>query len=198
MPDSKIFKSLIKKKIFKQANNVLEKIKPTVLKKFNDEIIKNVNTEFVNSKIKYNMNFAVMKKGYLKSPHLDRRDHLISGIYYPASEIKKGGNLQLYKTVKKTKTFDVFPSKRNIKIVKNYKINKNFCLFFLNIPGAYHGVSKYIGATDRKYFYIDYDFNLKNSSSSAKNRKKGLNQNSFWKNSVKVKSSFRKKTFFEE
>ena len=198
MPDSKIFKSLIKKKFFKQANNVLEKIKPTVLKKFNDEIIKNVNTEFVNSKIKYNMNFAVMKKGYLKSPHLDRRDHLISGIYYPASEINKGGNLQLYKTVKKTKTFDVFPSKRNIKIAKNYKINKNFCLFFLNIPGAYHGVSKYIGATDRKYFYIDYDFNLKNSSSSAKNRKKGLNQNSFWKNSVKVKSSFRKKTFFEE
>lgn len=198
MPDSKIFKSLLKKKIFKQTNGLLEKIKPTILIKFNKEILKNVNTKFVNSKIKYNMNFAVMKKGYLKSPHLDRRDHLISGIYYPSSEINKGGNLQMYKTVKKTKTFDVFPSKKNIKIVKNYKIIDNFCVFFLNIPGAYHAVSKYIGEKDRKYFYIDYDFSLKNSSSFAKNRKKGHNQNSFWKTSVKVKSFSRKNVFFTE
>ena len=198
MPDSKLFKNMLKKKIFKQANSVLKKIKPIVLLKFKNEIFKSVNSEFLNSKIRYNMNFAVMKKGYLKSPHLDRRDHLISGIFYPISDVNKGGNLQMYKTRKETNNFDVFPSKNNLKMVKNYRINKNFCVFFLNVPGAYHAVSKYIGNRDRKYFYIDYDFDLKESSSNSKNRKKGHNKNFFWKNFVKVKSESRKNIFFNE
>ena len=198
MPDSKIFKNLLKKKIFKEVNNNLKKIKPIILKKFKNEILKNVNSKFINSKIKYNMNFALMKKGYLKSPHLDRRDHLISGIYYPTSINNKGGNLQLCGVKGIGKSYDVFPSKKDLKIVKNYKINENFCIFFLNVPWAYHAVSKYNGKTDRKYFYIDYDFDLKNSSSSSKSRKKGLNQNSFWKIPVKVKSSSRKNIFFTE
>ena len=198
MPDSKIFKNLLKIKIFREVNSKLNKIKPIILKKFNSEILKNVNPDFINSKIKYNMNFALMKKGYLKSAHLDRRDHLISGIYYPTSIINKGGDLQMCGLKEKEKTFDVFPSKKNLNVVRSYKINKNFCVFFLNVPWAYHAVSKYNGETDRKYFYIDYDFNVKNSSSSSKNRKKGLNQNSFWKTSVKVKSASRKKLFFTE
>lgn len=144
------------------------------------------------------MNFALMKKGYLKSAHLDRRDHLISGIFYPTSELNKGGNLQMCGVAKEGQAYDVFPSKKDLRILKNYKINKNFCVFFLNVPWAYHAVSKYNGKTDRKYFYIDYDFELKNSSSSSQNRKKGLNQNSFWKTQVKVKSLLRKKSFFTE
>ena len=82
--------------------------------------------------------------------------------------------------------------------MKNYKIKKNFCIFFLNVPWAYHAVSKYLGTTDRKYFYIDYDFKSKNLSSISHNRKKGHNQNSFWKKKVKVKSQLRKKFFFTE
>ena len=144
------------------------------------------------------MNFALMKEGYVKSAHLDRRDHLISGIYYPASKINKGGDLQMCGVQKDAKTFDVFPSKKNLKIIKNYKINKNFCVFFLNVPWAYHAVSKYNGETDRKYFYIDYDFSIKEKSSSSKNRKKGSNLNSFWKNPVRVKSKLRKRIFFKE
>ncbi|MBD1152612.1 hypothetical protein IDH08_04480 [Pelagibacterales bacterium SAG-MED22] len=198
MPDSKLFRALLKKKNFKKVNNVLKKIKPLILLKFKNQILKHVNTKFLNTKIKYNMNFAVMKKGYLKSPHLDRRDHLISGIYYPTSDINKGGNLQMYKNIKETEIFDIFPSKKNIKLVKNYKINKNFCVFFLNVPGAYHAVSKYKGEIDRKYFYIDYDFDLMESSSKTKNRKKGQNNNSFWKTHVKVKSNSRKNNFFTE
>ena len=198
MPDSKIFKSLMKKKIFRQTNNNLKKIKPVVLKKFKSEILKNVNSKFVNSKIKYHMNFALMKKGYLKSPHLDRRDHLISGIFYPTSVSDKGGNLQLCSVKNNGNSFDVFPSKKKIKISKNYKISKNFCVFFLNVPWAYHAVSKYNGNKDRKYFYIDYDFDTKKSSSSTKNRKQGLNKNSYWKTQVEVKSTSRKKTFFTE
>lgn len=198
MPDSKIFKSLLKKKIFNEVNKNLKKIKPLILNKFKNEIFKNVNQNFIYSKIKYNMNFALMKKGYLKSAHLDRRDHLISGIYYPTSNINKGGNLHMCAIIKKEKFYDVFPSKKNLKVIKNYKINKNFCVFFLNVPWAYHAVSRYNGNEDRKYFYIDYDFDLKNSSSLSENRKKGLNQNLFWKTPVKVKSLSRKDLFFSE
>ena len=198
MPDTKIFKKLLKKKIFKEVNVSLKKIKPAILKKFSDQIKKNVNFNFVNSKIKYNMNFGLMIKGYLKSAHLDRRDHLISGIYYPTSEKNKGGNLHLCGTVGKLKLFDVFPSKKNLNVIKNYKVNNNFCVFFLNVPWAYHAVSEYKGETDRKYFYIDYDFSLRESSSSTKNRKKGSNLNSLWKLPVKVKSLSRKETFFSE
>ena len=71
-------------------------------------------------------------------------------------------------------------------------------MFFLNVPWAYHAVSKYKGETDRKYFYIDYDFKLKNSGSNSQNRKKGHNKNSFWKTKVEVKSQVRKKSFFTE
>ena len=91
-----------------------------------------------------------------------------------------------------------FHQKKNLRTIKNYKINNNFCVFFLNVPWAYHAVSKYNGDIDRKYFYIDYDFNLKQSSSSSKNRKKGLNSNILWRVPVKVKSLSRKKTFFTE
>ena len=101
MPDSKIFKELRKIKMFEEVNNNLKKIQPIILKKFKNEIINNVNPRYLKSKIKYNMNFAMMKKGYLKSPHLDRRDHLISGIYYPASKENQGGQLQMFKSKKK-------------------------------------------------------------------------------------------------
>jgi hypothetical protein len=76
------------------------------------------------------MNFALMRKGYLKSPHIDRRDHLISSIFYPKSEKNKGGNLQLWKLKEKKKIYDVFPSKKNISLVKNFKINQNFLFNF--------------------------------------------------------------------
>ena len=168
------------------------------MKKFKKEILNNVNPKFLQSKIKYNINLGLMRKGYLKSAHLDRRDHLISGIYYPITKINKGGNLQLCSLTKKMRTFDVFPSKKNLKIIKNYIITKNSCVFFLNVPWAYHAVSKYNGNTDRKYFYIDYDFVQKSSSALTKNRKKGHNQNLFWKTQVKVKSLSRKNSFFTE
>ena len=115
MPDSKIFKNLLKKKIFNQVNKNLKKIKPIVLRKFNNQISKHVNPNFINSKIKYNMNFGLMIKGYVKSAHLDRRDHLISGIFYPKSESNKGGNLQMCGSLDKKKFFDVFPSKKKLK-----------------------------------------------------------------------------------
>jgi hypothetical protein len=198
MPDSKVFKDLLKIRLFKKVNDNLKKIKPIVLRKFKNHILENVNEEFINSKIKFKMNFALMRSGYLKSAHLDRRDHLISGIYYPTSMANKGGNLMLCKLKKKHKIFDIFPAKNDLRVEKNYKINDNFIVFFINVPWAYHAVSKYNGSKDRKYFYIDYDFNSKISAGTTKNRKKGMNNNKYWKSSVDIKSLTRKKTFFKE
>ena len=198
MSDSKVFKDLLKIKLFKEVNDSLKKIKPIILKKFRQNIIENVSKEFVNSKIVYKMNFALMKRGYVKSSHLDRRDHLISGIYYPTSIANKGGNLMLCKLKKKHKIFDIFPAKNDLRVAKNYKINEDFIVFFMNVPWAYHAVSKYNGSKDRKYFYIDYDFSSKISAGTTKNRKKGMNKNKYWKSSVEVKSDSRKKIFFTE
>ena len=70
-----------------------------------------------------------MKKGYLKSAHLDRRDHLISGIYYPITKINKGGNLQLC-GFDKNDDFRCISLKKNLKIIKNYSITKIPVYFF--------------------------------------------------------------------
>jgi hypothetical protein len=139
-----------------------------------------------------------MKKGYLKSAHLDRRDHLIHIIYYSTSDVNKGGEICIQKLKQKKKQFDVFPETKSIRTFKKYKILPNSCLIILNVPWAYHSVKKYIGNKDRKYFYMVYDFPIKNTGSNAKNRKKGFNGNIFWKQKVKVQSSKRRNVFLTE
>ena len=92
----------------------------------------------------------------------------------------------------------MFPDKKDLKIVKKYKVNNNSCIIILNVPWAYHSVSKYYGQKDRKYFYMVYDFPIKNSGSKVENRKKGFNQNNFWLNHVGSKSKVRKNIFLTE
>ena len=38
-----------------------------------------------------------MRKGYVKSAHIDRRDHLLHILFYPSSDSSKGGNIQIMK-----------------------------------------------------------------------------------------------------
>ncbi len=198
LPDSKIYKNLMKKKIFKKLNMTFKEIEPILKNKFASLISKHVVKKFHNSKLDYHMSLSIMKKGYLKSAHTDRRDHLIHGLFYVESEAKKGGNIQLIKLKKREKIFDVFPDKKKIKIFQSYKVKKNFCIFTLNVPWAYHAVSKYTGKTDRKYFYAVYDFKVKQNGARLNNRKKGFNINNFWNDTVVVKSIKRKKTFLSE
>ena len=42
------------------------------------------------------MVIALMKKGYIKSPHADRRDHLIHCLFYVEVDRNKGGDLKLF------------------------------------------------------------------------------------------------------
>jgi hypothetical protein len=198
LPSSSIYKEVNKKKNINNLNNLFKKLKPVIIKKFKDEIKKYVNKQFRNSKLIYHSSYSVMKKGYLKSAHLDRRDHLIHIIYYSTSDVNKGGEICIQKLKQKKKQFDVFPETKSIRTFKKYKILPNSCLIILNVPWAYHSVKKYIGNKDRKYFYMVYDFPIKNTGSNAKNRKKGFNGNIFWKQKVKVQSSKRRNVFLTE
>jgi hypothetical protein len=198
LPSSKFYKKLNKDKKFVKFNVALKKIMPDVLKKFDKHIKLHVNKEYINSKLIYHSSYSVMTNGYIKSPHTDRRDHLITIIFYADSDCKKGGDILINKIINHKKNYDIFPDKKNILIKKRYKIPGNSCLIILNVPWAYHSVSKYFGNKDRKYFYCVYDFPIKKSGSAIENRKKGFNKNNFWKKRVELLSNERKNNFLSE
>ena len=198
LPSSSIYKKVIKEKSFRKIDKLFRDLKPLIIKKFKPFIEANVRKKYQRSSLKYHSSFSLMKKGYKKSSHLDRRDHLFHILFYPYSDGNSGGELRLDKLKNNYKTFDIFPGKKDLKTVKSLKINNNHCLFTLNVPWAYHSVSKYYGKKDRKYFYVVYDFPIKKSGSVLKNRKAGFNDNLFWNSKVEVKSSKRKKIFFSE
>jgi len=199
LPTSAIYKKLSKNKQFQILNDSFKNLKPLIVKKFDNEIKKYVKKGYRKEKLKYHSSFSVMKKGYKKSAHLDRRDHLIHMIYYSDSDSTKGGEICLNKVKKNSKgVYDIFPRKDSLKIFKRYKVSNNCLLIILNVPWAYHSVSYYRGKKDRKYFYMVYDFPIKKSGSVTQNRKKGFNQNDFWTNQVLVKSNKRRKVFLTE
>ena len=119
-------------------------------------------------------------------------------IFYSSSNPNKGGEICIEKVKKKRESYDVFPAKLDIKTFKKYKVFPNSCIIILNVPWAYHSVSKYLGKKDRKYFYMVYDFPIKKSGSKVENRKKGFNGNIFWNQKVKIKSQKRRKIFLTE
>jgi hypothetical protein len=198
LPSSPTYKKLIKKKSFKEINFLFKKLQPVILKKFAKEIKKHVKTEHQNKKLNYHSSYSVMRSGYKKSAHLDRRDHLIHMIMYPFSQHQNGGEICINSVKKKEKVFDIFPEKKDLKIFKKHKVHSNSCIIILNVPWAYHSVSEYNGSKDRKYFYMVYDFSIKKQGSKTINRKKGFNQNDFWNFKVKVKSEKRRKIFLTE
>jgi len=198
LPNSAIYKKLAKKNSFKSINSLFKKLQPVIVKKFKNQIKTHVKKDFQNSKLKYHSSFSIMKKGYKKSLHLDRRDHLIHMIFYPYSDASMGGELCINSLKKHNKIYDTFPESKKLKVAKKYKVQNNSCIIILNVPWAYHSVSAYRGKKDRKYFYMVYDFPIAESGSKLKNRKKGFNQNEFWNFKVKVKSNKRKKIFLTE
>ena len=198
LPNSKNYKVLNKNKEFKKINSIFQKLKPIIVKKFNKHINQHVKKKVFSSSLKYHSSYSVMKSGYKKSPHLDRRDHLIHMIFYPSSDPFKGGDICVHKLKKHKKNYDVFPEKKNLIIKKKYKVFNNSCIIILNVPWAYHSVTTYKSKKDRKYFYMVYDFPISNSGSKYKNRKAGFNQNQFWKNEVTIESTKRKRNFLTE
>ena len=197
LPSSKQYKKLKINKSFKQLNLIFKKIKFIVLKKFERAIKNHVNKKYKSLKFDFHSTYNVMTSGYKKSAHLDRRDHLVHMLYYPKTDNNKGGNIQIFSLKNKKKFFDIFPNYKDLKIEKTYKIKNNFCLFTLNVPWSYHGVTKYYGK-NRKYFYAVYDFISQSNGIKLKHRLKGNNENNFWHNKVLVFSKKRKQNFFTE
>ena len=198
LPKSKTYKKLNKNIEFKKINLLFKKLTPVIVKKFEKYINLHVKIKNPINSFKYHSAYAVMKNGYVKSPHLDRRDHLIHMLFYPSSSPSKGGEICLHELKNKSFLFDVFPSKQSLRIKKKFKAYNNSCIIILNVPWAYHSVSVYKSLVNRKYLYMVYDFPITKPGSIPKNRKAGFNENNFWKNDVKVKSLQRKKIFFAE
>ncbi len=198
LPNSKRYKILKRNKNFKDLNDLFKKLKPFVLKKFESSIKKHVRNKFHKAKFSQHSTFSVMKNGYIKSAHLDRRDHLVHVLFYSSSEKSKGGEIKILKLKKHKKVYDIFPSKKDLTPHKRYKVKNNFCLFTLNVPWSYHSVTKYNGRQDRKYFYVVYDFPNQEGGAKLKNRQRGNNQNSFWNSKVQIESRKRKSKFFSE
>ena len=205
LPKSKTYKKLYKKKEFRKIDLLFKKIKPLIINKFQKHINLYVKKKINSiSSLQYHSLYAVMKKGYMKSPHIDRRDHLVHILFYPSSDPNKGGEICLHELKNKKKLkdreviFDVFPHQKILKLKKKIKIYNNSCLITLNVPWAYHSVPEYRSLFDRKYLYMVYDFPTTKSSSVRKNRKAGFNENKLWNNQVKVKSIQRKKIFLTE
>jgi len=199
LPSSSEYKKLSQNREFKILNKIFKKLKTEIIAKFENQITKYVKKKINPKKLKYHSSYSVMKNGYKKSAHLDRRDHLIHMIYYSDSNPNKGGEIVLNKISKnKQNIYDIFPPKKLLKVQKKYKVSKNCLLIILNVPWAYHSVNFYRGQKDRKYFYMVYDFPIKKSGSITKNRKKGFNVNDYWVHKVSVKSKKRKKIFLTE
>lgn len=200
LPSSRRYKILNKNKDFKKINSIFRNLKPAIISKFKKSIKEHVVKKFQNTKLSHHSTYSVMRRGYIKSAHIDRRDHLLHILFYPSSDSTKGGNINIMKLKDKKKSnhFDIFPARKDLKMFKSYKVKNNFCLFTLNVPWSYHSVSKYVGKKDRKFFYSVYDFPSNSTGKKLKNKKKGNNQNEFWNSKVSVMSANRKKKFFSE
>ena len=118
LPKSKNYKKLNQNKEFKKINIIFNKLKPIIVKKFEKYINLYVKKKIPHYLLKYHCSYSVMKKGYIKSPHIDRRDHLIHMIFYPYSDPLKGGEICLHKLNVRQNNFDVFPPKKNLSIKK--------------------------------------------------------------------------------
>ena len=199
LPSSAKYKELYENNEFINFNKYFIRLKPQIISKFKNQINIYVKKKVEYKKLKYHSSYSVMINGYKKSPHLDRRDHLVHMIYYSDSDATKGGETILNKIINKNKNeFDIFPAKESLKVHTKYKVYKNCLLIILNVPWAYHSVNNYRGQKDRKYFYNVYDFPIKKLGSIKKNRKEGFNSNNCWVHKVFVKSEKRKKIFLTE
>ena len=196
--NSSYFKKIMNKNSsFKEVILIFSKIESFINKKFEKEIEKYIKKEFIFKKTTFSCSISSSIKGYLKSAHIDRREHKFHILYYPEIQKNSGGDLKLWKS-KNQNIYDVFPNPKKISFTKKIKASGNTCLISLNTPFAYHSVTKYNCNKERKYLYVVFDFPTSKKNYKIKQRKIGNNQNIFWKTPVKVFSKRRKLNFINE
>lgn len=196
--ESQYFKKFLKRNNnIKKVINLFKILEPALNSKFSNIIPRYINKDYINKKTNFSCSFSSCKKNYLKSPHIDRREHKFHILFYPQIQNKSGGEICLWEC-KERKIYDVFPDENKLKLYKTIKASPNTCIITLNTPGSYHSVKKYTGSVERKYLYFVYDFPCSKENYKLKSRLKGNNKNSFWKYPVKVFSQKRLKKFLAE
>lgn len=196
--ESKFFKKLMKKDIyFQEVIYIFKNLEKHLNILFKEYLIENINEDYQEVKCTFSCSLSSAIKNYIKSTHIDRREHKYSFLYYPQLQANKGGELCLWST-KPKKVYDVFPNKKNIQLSKKITPMPNSCIIFLNTPHSYHSVKKYFGDKERKYLYSVLDFPTSSENYKLFKRKKGNNNNNFWKYPVKVFSKKRMLNFINE
>ena len=80
--ESDYFKKKMKKeKAIKNTINIFKKIEPAINKKFRQHIDNNINKFFINKKTNFSCSFSSCIKSYIKSAHIDRREHKFHILY---------------------------------------------------------------------------------------------------------------------
>ena len=87
-------------------------MKPQIVSKFK------INQSICEKNIKiqnyHHSTYSVMRKGYIKSAHIDRRITYYTCIFYLSSDDAKGGEIQIMQLKNKDKNnfYDIFPQKK--------------------------------------------------------------------------------------
>ena len=81
--NSSYFKKIMNKNSsFKEVILIFSKIENFINKKFKEKIAENVDEKYSYSKTAFSCSLSFSIKGYLKSPHIDRREHKFHFLYY--------------------------------------------------------------------------------------------------------------------
>ena len=73
-----------------------------------------------------------MRKGYIKSAHIDRQNHLLHVLFYLSSDDAKGGEIKIMKLKEKLKIiFMIFFLQKDLKLFKSYKVKNNFLFIYI-------------------------------------------------------------------
>jgi len=91
------------------------------------------------------LNTVQTEKASVRSPHLDARNKLITGLFYmkSAQDSSQGGDLELYEYTTEHPEFSSksTPSPKSIQCARTIQYRANTVVFFLNTPRSVHGVS---------------------------------------------------------
>jgi hypothetical protein len=99
--------------------------------------------------------------GYVYNCHLERRDHIISGMLFMNEAFGgSGGELLLYthRQIRLGQTFETFPRDEDVEVVKRLTPRARQAVVFLNTSNAYHGVSPLLAPSEHQcflYFAVD-------------------------------------------
>ena len=149
----------------------LKRIYPSLLRDLN------INKKEYILRCQPGINTPVSRKTSVRLPHLDRANTIFSGLFYMKSQNddSSGGDLLLYKTIKKKKFYSKseLSNSNSVKTFNKVKYDKNVFICLLNTEDSVHSVTprnktnntrrlvNFISKTpdERFLFHLDRDTN---------------------------------------